>query len=173
LSPAYAAIPIILLASTILTGCGHVPIRANERGSSNQSYEAMDNKDVVPRKETLLSGPKRPYDVLGVHYVPMKSLFPFREKGVASWYGGIHQGRATSTGEIFDTMKLTAAHPTLPLPSYVRVTNLDNGKSIIVRVNDRGPFVKKRIIDLSYAAATKLDYIKGGSANVEIELIIP
>jgi len=98
---------------------------------------------------------------------------PFTQRGTASWYGKKFHGQKTSSGETYDMYKMTAAHPTLPIPSYARVTNLANRKSVVVRINDRGPFHTDRIIDLSYAAAYKLGYTGAGSARVEIEAIVP
>lgn len=108
------------------------------------------------------------YEVYGVRYTVMDSSHGYRERGVASWYGKKFHGRDTSSGERYNMYAMTAAHKTLPLPTNVRVTNLENGKSIIVRVNDRGPFVKNRLIDLSYAAAAELGVIANGTAMVEV-----
>lgn len=108
------------------------------------------------------------YEVYGVRYTVMNSSSGYRAKGVASWYGKKFHGRDTSNGERYNMYAMTAAHKTLPLPTNVRVTNLENGKSIVVRVNDRGPFVKNRLIDLSYAAAVELDVVKNGTAMVEV-----
>lgn len=112
----------------------------------------------------------RPYEVFGKWYVPHRDD-SYHRKGIASWYGGKFHGRKTANGEIFDKEKYTAAHPTLPIPSYVKVTNLENGHSLIVRVNDRGPFSKNRIIDLSEAAARKLDFVQDGTSEVEVTFI--
>ena len=98
---------------------------------------------------------------------------PYKKQGVASWYGQRFHGKPTSTGETYDMYQMTAAHPTLPLPSYARVTRLDNGRSVVVRVNDRGPFLRGRLIDLSYLAASKLGYVGQGHAEVEVELLNP
>ena len=127
--------------------------------------------DAVPRAEPLNPRTARPYVVFDRQYVPMTALAPYRERGVASWYGRRYHGQRTSNGEIYDMYGMTAAHPTLPLPSYARVTNLRNGRSVVVRVNDRGPFLDARLIDLSYTAAAKLGYVSAGSAEVEVELI--
>ena len=108
------------------------------------------------------------YEVYGKRYTVMKSSSGYRERGVASWYGKKFHGRSTSNGERYDMYKMTAAHKTLPLPTNVRVTNLNNGRSVILRVNDRGPFVKNRLIDLSYAAAKELDIIRDGTGFVEV-----
>ena len=129
--------------------------------------------DAVPRAEALHRGANRSYTVLGKTYVPNVSNEPFRQQGVASWYGRKFHGQKTSTGETYDMYAMTAAHPTLPLPCYVRVTNPANKKSVVVRVNDRGPFLSERIIDLSYTAAAKLDYAQRGSAVVFIERVFP
>lgn len=129
--------------------------------------------DAVPRAEALHRGALRPYTVMGRNYVPMTTLAPYRARGVASWYGRRYHGKLTSTGETYDMYAMTAAHPTLPLPSYVRVTNVATGKSVVVRVNDRGPFIDSRIIDLSYTAAHKLGVVSGGSGLVDVELIVP
>ena len=98
---------------------------------------------------------------------------PFRQRGVASWYGKRYHGQKTSSGETYDMYQMSAAHPTLPIPSYARVTNVANGKSVVVRINDRGPFHAQRVIDLSYVAAYKLGYIQAGQAQVEVESVIP
>jgi rare lipoprotein A len=129
--------------------------------------------DAVPRVEPLHKGALRPYTVMGRNYVPMTAVEPYRARGVASWYGRRYHGKLTSTGETYDMYGMSAAHPTLPLPSYVRVTSAANGKSVIVRVNDRGPFIDSRLIDLSYTAAYKLGVLAGGSALVDVEMIVP
>lgn len=127
--------------------------------------------DAVPRIEPLrVGGPNKPYEVRGVRYVPMTEDRPLRERGLASWYGRKFHGRPTSNGETYDMFAMTAAHKTMPLPSYARVRNPANGREIIVRVNDRGPFHPGRIIDLSYTAALKLGVL-GGVAPVEVERI--
>lgn len=129
--------------------------------------------DAIPQEEPKSRyGNPESYEVFGETYRPLDSARGFRELGLASWYGRKFQGRKTSSGEPFDMFQMTAAHKTLPLPTYARVTNLTNGKSVVVRINDRGPFHKERVIDLSYAAATKLDLL-GGPAMVELEAIVP
>jgi rare lipoprotein A len=130
--------------------------------------------DMVPRAEPRSRYGNPPfYDVMGKRYFVLSSSVGYAERGVASWYGpGFHKVR-TSTGEPYDMYAMTAAHKTLPLPAYVRVTNLQNGRSIVVRVNDRGPFVGNRIIDLSYTAATKLDMLRNGTAMVEVRSLEP
>ena len=129
--------------------------------------------DAVPRKEPLLSAANRTYVALGTTYTPQTTRQPYSEEGVASWYGRRFQGKKTSSGEPYDMYAMTAAHPTLPIPSYVRVTSLENGKSVVVRINDRGPFHSKRIIDLSYTAAYKLGYLGKGSTRVRVESVDP
>jgi rare lipoprotein A len=130
--------------------------------------------DATPRAEARSRYGNPPfYDVFGRRYYVLPSSVGYVERGVASWYGpGFHEER-TSTGEPYDMFGMTAAHKTLPLPAYVRVTNLENGRSIVVRVNDRGPFVGNRIIDLSYTAAAKLDMLRNGTALVEVRAIDP
>ncbi len=129
--------------------------------------------DATPRLEPLHRFANRPYTVLGQDYVPATTLRNYKERGVASWYGRKFHGQKTSIGETYDMYAMTAAHPTLPLPSYARVTNVATGKSIVVRVNDRGPFLHGRIIDLSYAAAYKVGIAGKGSGEVDVEAIIP
>ena len=130
--------------------------------------------DAVPKVEPLSRYGNPPYyEVFGKRYYVLSSSVAYLERGVASWYGpGFHQVR-TSSGETYDMYAMTAAHKTLPLPAYVRVTNLENGKSVVVRVNDRGPFVGNRIIDLSYTAAARLDMLRNGTAMVEVRGIDP
>jgi rare lipoprotein A len=129
--------------------------------------------DAVPKPEPLHRFANRPYQVFGKDYVPVAGVAPFKQAGIASWYGRRFHGAPTSSGEPYDMYAMTAAHPTLPIPSYARVTNAANGRSVVVRVNDRGPFHSDRIIDLSYAAAWKLGYAEAGSARVEVESIVP
>jgi len=129
--------------------------------------------DPVPRFEPLNRATSRPYSVMGRSYAPMTELAPYRERGMASWYGKRYHGKQTSSGEPYDMYAMTAAHTTLPIPSYVRVTNLDNERSVILRINDRGPFLGDRLIDLSYVAAHKLGIVRNGSAPVEVATILP
>ncbi len=129
--------------------------------------------DAVPRNEPLHRFANRPYTVLGRDYVPATSPRPYRERGVASWYGRKFHGQKTSIGEVYDMFAMTAAHPTLPLPSYARVTSVASGRSVVVRVNDRGPFLHGRVMDLSYAAAHRLGIAQKGSGEVEVEAILP
>lgn len=129
--------------------------------------------DAEPRVEPLRNAANKPYVVLGKSYVPNTTLQPYQKTGVASWYGRKFHGQKTSIGETYDMFAMTAAHPTLALPSYARVTNVSNGKSVVVRVTDRGPFLSERIIDLSYAAAHRLGYVDHGSTKVEVRSILP
>ena len=129
--------------------------------------------DAVPRLEPLNRFANRPYSVFGRDYVPATSLRPYKERGLASWYGRKFHNQRTSTGEVYDMYAMTAAHPTLPLPSYARVTNVATGKAVVVRVNDRGPFHAGRIIDLSYAAAYRIGIAGAGSGEVEVESVFP
>jgi rare lipoprotein A len=129
--------------------------------------------DAVPKFEPLREINMRPYEAMGKSFTPMTSLQPYKKRGTASWYGRRYHGNPTASGESYDMYEMTAAHPTLPLPSYARVTNINNGKSVIVRINDRGPFLSDRLIDLSYTAAHKLEIIEGGSGEVIVESIIP
>lgn len=141
------------------------------KGITQAQIDAV--KEPVPRAERFVSGTLKPYVAMGNSYRPMNKLTPYHARGMASWYGTRYHGLPTSSGELYDVMKITAAHPILPIPSYVRVTNVENGRTLIVRVNDRGPFHSDRIIDLSYVAAAKLGYAAKGRALVEIEVILP
>lgn len=129
--------------------------------------------NAVPRPEPLKNGANKPYTALGQEFVPMTEIQPYKARGIASWYGTRYHGNNTSSGEPYDMYAMTAAHPTLPIPSYAKVTNVANGRSVIVRINDRGPFAKGRLIDLSFTAAWKLDYADVGSTVVEVESIQP
>ncbi len=128
----------------------------------------------IPKVEILHRFANRPYNVFGTDYVPQTDLQQtFSQTGTGSWYGRKFHGQKTSSGEIYDMFAMTAAHPTLPIPSYARVTHTASGKSVVVRVNDRGPFLHQRVIDLSYAAAHRLGYVKDGSAALHVEKITP
>lgn len=180
-----------LLIVLALAACSSVPTRGPSRPApgaaapSSGGYYLDDGPgvnpppnlaaipDAVPRLEPLRAASNRPYVVLGREYVPATTLRPYHEVGIASWYGRRYNGQHTSTGEIYDMYAMTAAHPTLPLPSYARVTNIATGKSVVVRVNDRGPFLRGRIIDLSYAAAYKLGIAQNGSGEVAVDAILP
>ncbi len=179
---------IILLAlATIVVACSSSPPPRSTQAPAQRSgayYQDdgppptppevfLNAPDAQPRAEPLHRFANRPYVVLSKEYVPMTALAPMREQGIASWYGRKFHGQKTAMGEPYDLYAMTAAHPTAPLPSYARVTNLENRRSVIVRINDRGPFLHNRIIDLSYAAAAKLGYAAKGSARVEVELLVP
>ncbi|MFZ6687249.1 septal ring lytic transglycosylase RlpA family protein [Undibacterium sp. SXout11W] len=130
--------------------------------------------DPIPVQEDFSRSANKPYAVFGKTYTPLvDSSTPFIQRGIASWYGKKFHGQKTSSGELYDMYKITAAHPTLPIPSYARVTNLSNGKQIIVRINDRGPFHSNRIIDLSYTGALKLELLGKGSSQIEVERLLP
>ena len=129
--------------------------------------------DAIPRWEPISPARNRPYTALGNRYEPYKTLRSYRQRGIASWYGRRYHGRKTASGETYDMFGMTAAHPILPIPSYVRVTRVATGGSVVLRVNDRGPFLGGRLIDLSYAAAARLGFVKDGTTEVIVELIIP
>lgn len=133
----------------------------------------QDVPDAEPRIEPYSRTGNKPYVVFGKKYVPITDAKPFTQRGYGSWYGKKFHGQRTSSGEPYDMYQMTAAHPTLPIPSYARVTNLSNGKQVIVRVNDRGPFHSSRIIDLSYTAALRLGYIGKGSAELQVDRLLP
>lgn len=145
---------------------------SDKDGAPPEPLDPATIADAVPRAEVLrLAGNISPYKVNGVSYKLIEDHRGFRQRGIASWYGTKFHGKATSNGEIYSLYEMSAAHRTLPIPVYVRVRNLDNGREAIVRVNDRGPFHSDRIIDLSYAAAVKLGFARQGTAPVEIEVI--
>ena len=170
-----------VLAATVvavLCGCASGPRRAPVDGGSerdgpgaNPPADLASRADAEPRIESIRAGgANKPYEVAGRTYVPETRDVPFRERGLASWYGRKFHGKMTSSGEPYDMYAMTAAHPTLPIPSYARIRNPANGREVIVRINDRGPFVSGRIVDLSYTAALKLDLLRG-VAPVELERI--
>ena len=171
-----------LLMMVILMGCGttNVPDNPNAgRYAINQDRaptRPLNERaiaDVTPEPvQRTMAGNRSPYTVLGSTYHVLPSEEGYRASGVASWYGEKFHGHKTSNGEVFDMYQISAAHKSLPIPSYARVTNLDNNRSIIVRVNDRGPFHGDRLIDLSYAAAVKLGYADRGTARVMVEGIV-
>ena len=170
--------PLCLATAVGLTGCLTAPHPAPSVPvpvpASPPSTLPPAIADIVPRVEPLSRYGNPPfYEVYGKRYYVLSSSVGYIERGVASWYGpGFHEVR-TSTGETYDMYGMTAAHKTLPLPAYVRVTNLENGRSVVVRVNDRGPFVGNRIIDLSYTAASRLDMLRNGTAMVEVRALDP
>ena len=156
----------------LLGACAGGQDRGAPDGPSSRSIKASDVADAVPRPEPRSRyGNRSPYEVLGKTYTVMASGDGYRERGIASWYGSKFHGRRTSSGERFDMHLATAAHRSLPLPTFAEVTNLVNGRKVIVRINDRGPFHDNRLIDLSYGAAVKLDMAAAGTARVEVRAI--
>jgi rare lipoprotein A len=129
--------------------------------------------DARPRVEPLHRGANRPYEVFGKRYVPLSSVRPFKQRGLASWYGKRFHGQKTANGETYDMYAMTAAHPILPIPSYARVTHIKSGRQVVVRINDRGPFHAGRVIDLSYVAAHRLGLLEAGSGEVEVQSVVP
>ena len=171
--PGRAAALALLVAAAVLAGCASGPSsgpRPGKDGPDARPPSGLDQvPDAVPRIEPLRTGgPNKPYRVLGRHYTPMSEDLPLQETGLASWYGRKFHGQPTSNGEIYDMYAMTAAHKTMPLPSYAKVRNPANGREIIVRVNDRGPFADGRVIDLSYTAALKLGVL-AGVAPVQVQ----
>lgn len=179
---------LVLVLALGLQACSSSPSSSGAK-SSGDEYQATrysqaqdaaplkhigpeDVADAVPRADPILAvGNKSPYAVNGVTYEILQDYRNYRERGTASWYGSKFHGHETSNGEIFDLYAASAAHKTLPIPCYARVTNLANGRSVVVRVNDRGPFHGDRLIDLSYGAAVKLGYMAQGTAQVEVEVL--
>jgi len=155
----------------VLAGCGSTAVKDGPPRSGSAAIPRLP-PDAVPRPEAKSRYGNPPvYEVFGKRYTVMDSSAGYAERGVASWYGKKFHGEMTSSQERYDMYAMTAAHKSLPLPTYVRVRNLSNNKSVVVRVNDRGPFVHNRIIDLSYSAALKLDMVKTGTSLVEVEAI--
>ena len=164
--------PIWIFASLALfAGCGTT---GKQDRAPKRPPDVSSVPDAVPRAEPRSKrGNPSSYEVFGKRYYVMDSASGHVERGVASWYGEKFHGRLTSSGEPYDMYLMTAAHKTLPLPAYAQVTNLDNGRTVVVKINDRGPFVGNRVIDLSYAAAARLDMLRKGTAMVEIRVIEP
>jgi rare lipoprotein A len=167
--------PPLALVLLLASGCGGPRGGGyyEDDGPHVRSRDVSRVPDAVPRAEPRSAGGNRPYVVFKKTYHPLASAQGYRERGVASWYGKKFHGRRTSNGEQYDMYAMSAAHKTLPLPSYVRVRNLNNGNTVIVRVNDRGPFLHNRLIDLSYAAAARLGIVGTGTGLVEIESVDP
>ena len=166
-----ARLPLLAISCLAIAACGGNKIKGDGPPSGSTRIPDLPG-DAVPRPEPRSKYGNGPvYEVFGKRYTVMPSAHGYRERGVASWYGKKFHGNLTSNRETYDMYEMTAAHKTLPLPTYVRVRNLRNDKSIIVRVNDRGPFVHNRIIDLSYSAALKLDMITDGTSLVEVTAI--
>ena len=161
----------VSIASMLLTACGAAQLAIN---LAQKQSRAVEKKEQIANSTSVKANPRYkvgdPYQVAGVWYYPERNL-KYDETGVGSWYGDEFAGRLTANGEIFDPNKVSAAHKTLPMPSVVRVTNLDNGKSLVVRINDRGPFVSGRIIDLSREAARLIGYKDSGIARVRVQIL--
>ena len=181
---AYIRIVGFVFLMGALAACSSAPAPTPPSSSSRYSIEQdrapsghldiASIPEVVPEPfARTLAGNRSPYTVLGKTYHVMVTEDGYNERGIASWYGEKFHGHKTSNGEVFDMYKVSAAHKSLPIPSFLRVTNLDNNRSLVVRVNDRGPFHGDRIVDLSYAAAFKLGYADRGTARVQLEAIIP
>jgi len=188
---------VVALSVLVLTACGTTPQRQTESRATPAPIEdrSTDDKpvgggylagdgpganppanidaipDAIPVNEPLHRYANRPYSALDKSYTPLTQTGNFKQRGIASWYGKKFHGQRTSSGEKYDMYQMTAAHPTLPIPSYARVTHVASGKSVVVRVNDRGPFLHSRVIDLSYTAAHKLGITGSGSSEVEIESV--
>lgn len=175
---------LLIIALLTLASCGGVnKTKPSADTPSDGGYYLDDGPDAVvpadldkvpnarPKPEPYSTRANKPYRALGKIYTPMTSYMPYKKQGVASWYGKRYHGKKTSVGEVYDMYAMTAAHTTLPIPSYAKVTNKANGRSVIVRINDRGPFIDGREIDLSYVAAHQLRMVQEGSALVEVEAI--
>lgn len=162
------------LSAVLLSGCSSSPVRGGDSAPKHVPVDPWAVVEPVPRQEARSRyGNPDSYEVFGKRYHVLDSAEGYKARGIASWYGSKFHGRRTSSGEPYDMFAISAAHKTLPLPCFVRVTNLENGKSLIVRVNDRGPFHPGRIIDLSYTAAIRLGVYANGSAQVEVETLTP
>jgi rare lipoprotein A len=179
----------LLVAAITLVGCGTKPTaKSSPTGTSitrSGAYYKDDGPptatptdldriaDADPRDEPLHRFANRPYSVFGVDYTPMTQRTAFNQRGIASWYGRKFHGQKTAMGEVYDMFAMSAAHPTAPLPSFAKVTSVRTGKTVVVRINDRGPFHPGRIVDLSYAAAHRIGIAQGGSGDVQLELLLP
>jgi len=170
------AMALLATAALLAAGCSGTPRKSAPAATPPPPppVDVGSIPDAVPRAEPRsLRGNPPFYEVFGKRYAVLPTAAGYVERGVASWYGPGFHAAQTSTGEPYDMYAMTAAHKTLPLPCYARVTNLANGRSVVVRINDRGPFVSGRIIDLSYTAASRLDMLRAGTALVEVEVITP
>jgi rare lipoprotein A len=161
------------LPSLPRAGSGRGGYYQDDGPGENPPPNLNDVPDAVVKDEPYARYANRPYVVFGKTYTPLLNEQPFRQRGVGSWYGKKFHGQKTSSGELYDMYKMTAAHPTLPIPSYARITSLDSGKQVVVRINDRGPFHASRVVDVSYTAALKLGLLGKGSHMVEIERLLP
>jgi rare lipoprotein A len=165
---------LLTFFSILLTGCfGTNPLVIQDSGPDSPVDVSHINNAVVKKEPLSRYGNPDYYEIAGKRYYVLNSSVGFTQQGMGSWYGRKFHGRRTSSGETYNMYKMTAAHTTLPLPTYVQVTNLENGKTVVVKVNDRGPFHDNRIIDLSYTAATKLGFINKGTARVELVALTP
>jgi rare lipoprotein A len=185
MKPASASLLIVVAVALWLGGCAsksptkpssapRAGIYYKDDGPPSAIPADLDRiADAEPRDEPLHRFANRPYNVFGVNYTPQTTLSALTQRGIASWYGKKFHGQKTAIGETYDMFAMSAAHPTAPLPSFARVTNVRNGKSVVVRVNDRGPFHAGRIVDLSYAAAHRIGVAQSGSGDVEFELLLP
>lgn len=163
---------ISLLALLLLIGCSSPSMKGTPDSAPTNPQDVSNVKEPTPKQEAYSRyGNPSSYKALGKEYKVWDTHLGYEEEGIASWYGTAFHGKRTSSGEPYDMYSMTAAHKNLPIPSYVRVTNLDNNKSTVVRVNDRGPFASGRIIDLSYAAAAKLGILNMGTGRVKVEAI--
>ncbi len=172
------AILIATFLAMMVAGCGSAPPRSGgyylDDGPGADAPAHLDSiPEPMPRTDPINKYTSRPYTVLGRTYVPYERPIAYKARGIASWYGKRYHGKKTASGEIYDMYAMSAAHTLLALPSYARVTNVATGKAVVVRVNDRGPFLEGRLIDLSYAAAHRLGLIGRGSGLVEVEAILP
>ena len=169
-----ASIPVNPSPTLPKAGSGKGGYYKDDGPGDNPPPGLENTVDPIPVIEDFSRSANKPYAVFGKTYTPLvDNSTPFIQRGIGSWYGKKFHGQKTSSGELYDMYKITAAHPTLPIPSYARVTNLSNGKQIIVRINDRGPFHSNRIIDLSYTGALKLDLLGKGSSQIEVERLLP
>jgi peptidoglycan lytic transglycosylase len=171
-APPLARLAVVLFAA-VLSACSSGPSRRggfyqNDGPPAGAPANVAPTPDAVPRVEAFSAAANRPYVALGRSYTPITDDRPYRARGIASWYGRQFHGSRTSSGEIYDMYAATAAHPTLPIPSYARVTNVRTGASVIVRINDRGPFKSNRVIDLSYGAASRIGIAAAGTGEVEV-----
>ncbi|OGI49711.1 MAG: hypothetical protein A3E57_02695 [Candidatus Muproteobacteria bacterium RIFCSPHIGHO2_12_FULL_60_33] len=166
-------IPLLML----LSACGALTRSGgyyeDDGPAASPPADVANIPDAVPKAEPRSTSGNKPYSVYGTTYTPLSETSGYRERGIASWYGKKFHGRRTSSGEAYDMYAMTAAHKTLPLPSYVHVRNLQNNRAVVVRVNDRGPFLHNRLIDLSYAAAARLGILGTGTGVVEVGAVSP
>jgi rare lipoprotein A len=167
-----------VMLALLVASCGTTPTKpgggkyyADDGPPESVPADLANVPDAIPRNEPFHKFANRPYTVFGITYVPVVNKERTVQRGIASWYGKKFHGQKTSSGEIYDMFAMTAAHPTFPIPSYARVTNVKNGRSVVVRINDRGPFHSNRIIDLSYAAAVRIGIANAGSGLVEVERV--